>query len=54
VKKRLQTCQDASFEELEANVVEILGWIAPTELTAAMRSWMARLKRLIKSNGEYA
>jgi hypothetical protein len=53
IKQLLQTCQGHSCEELEENVHEILGSIPYTELTATMRTWVARLQRVIDNNGEY-
>jgi hypothetical protein len=53
VKQRLQTCEGGSFEELEANVHEILAFIKPFELSATMRAWMGRLQNLIDSDGGY-
>jgi hypothetical protein len=54
VKERLRTCQGGSYEELQANVHEILLAIDPVELMATMRAWMARLQKVIDTNGEYA
>jgi hypothetical protein len=53
MKKQRYTCQSGSSEELQTNVHEILMSTGPSEITATMRVWMARLQKAIDTNGEY-
>jgi histone-lysine N-methyltransferase SETMAR len=53
VKQRRQTCESRSFEELQQNVHELLGFIGRDELEATMRAWMERVRRVIALGREY-
>jgi hypothetical protein len=45
VKQRVQTCQSGSYEQLQANVQEILVAIDPVELVATLQAWIARERK---------